>query len=87
VCETIESSDLVINIGPLLSDSNTGGFTRNIPDTKLAILAHDHCQIAGKKFEGMHFLPVLKHIVDELAANSSKYNLPRTQSWKKLEVF
>ncbi|RFU25684.1 hypothetical protein B7463_g10654, partial [Scytalidium lignicola] len=33
--EAVETSDLVLNIGPLLSDSNTGGFTRNISEDRL----------------------------------------------------
>jgi len=87
VCEEVESSDLVLNIGPLLSDSNTGGFTRSIPDKHLVILAHDYCLVHGTKFEGMHFLPILKRIVEELEANEDEYNIPRPQLgvWNKLE--
>jgi pyruvate decarboxylase len=84
--ESLESSDLVLNIGPLLSDSNTGGFTRNIPDNKLVMLAHDHIQIHDKNFEGLHFLPVLKRIVEELEKQPAQYSLPRSQSQARIEV-
>jgi pyruvate decarboxylase len=83
--DAVESSDLVLNIGPLLSDSNTGGFTRNIPSKQLVVLGHDHCQIQDVKFEGIHFLPVLKRVVEELEKQPGQFNLPR-QSFTKLEV-
>jgi pyruvate decarboxylase len=72
--------------GPHLSHSNTGGFTRNIPDDKVVLLAHDYCQVNGKKYKGMHFLPVLKRIVDELKKDPATYHLPRDGFWTKVEV-
>jgi pyruvate decarboxylase len=86
VADAIESSDLVLNIGPLLSDSNTGGFTRNITNDHLIFLGHEYCQIHDKKYEGIHFLPVLKRIVEELEKNPAQYNIPKNQAWSKLEV-
>ncbi|KAH0831667.1 Pyruvate decarboxylase isozyme 2 [Fonsecaea pedrosoi] len=77
VAEGIESSDLVLNLGPLLSDSNTGGFTREIKDEHLVLLGHDSCQVKTQNFGGVHFLPILKKIVSELKANPQKYDLPR----------
>uniref|UniRef100_A0A060T6T9 ARAD1B14806p n=1 Tax=Blastobotrys adeninivorans TaxID=409370 RepID=A0A060T6T9_BLAAD len=66
VAQAIESSDLVINVGPLLSDSNTGGFTRKIDD-KNAILLHNlYCTVRGEKYEGVHFEPVLRRVVKTL---------------------
>lgn len=84
--DAIEGSDLVLNIGPLLSDSNTGGFTRNITNEKLVILGHDCCQVHEDKFPGVHFLPVLKRIVEELKNEAEKYKLPRSQFWTKIEA-
>lgn len=86
IADAIHSSDLVLNIGPLLSDSNTGGFTRDITDANLVSLGHDFVQVRDKKFDGVHFLPVLKQIVEELKKEPSKYNLPRPSVSKKLEV-
>jgi pyruvate decarboxylase len=77
---------LVIDIGPVHSDSNTGGFTRNITDGHTIILAHNYCQVRGKKYEGVHFLPILKRIVEELEKDTVKYDVLKKQSWKKLEV-
>ena len=86
VKDALESSDLVINIGPLLSDSNTGGFTREIPDDKLVILAHDTCQVRGERFPGFHFRPILNRLLQELRKHPKDYGLPRDHSWKRIEV-
>lgn len=77
---------MVLDIGPVHSDSNTGGFTRNIVDDHTIILAHNYCKIRGKKYEGIHFLPILKRIVEELEKEPAKYDVPKKQAWKKLEV-
>jgi len=85
VAEAVHSSDLVINIGPLLSDSNTGAFTREIQDENLVILGHAFCQIRTQKFEGVHFLPILKRLVAELKKDPSAYRLPREQTAEKIQ--
>ena len=86
VAEGVEGSDLVLNIGPLVSDSNSGGFTRKINSAHLAYLGHEYCQIAGQKYDSVHFLPVLEKVVNELEANPTVYNLPRPQNWSKVET-
>jgi pyruvate decarboxylase len=75
---------LVIDIGALHSDSNTGGFTRNITDDHTIILAHNYCQIKGKKYDGVHFLPVLRRIVEEIEKQPEAYT--KKHSWTKLNV-
>ena len=86
VKESLESSDLVINVGPLLSDSNTGGFTREIPESKLVILGHDTCEVRGEKFPGFHFRPILNRLLQELRKHPKGYGIPREHSWKRIEV-
>lgn len=68
---------MVINLGPLLSDSNTGGFSRHIPNHKLVMLAHDYCQIFDERFEGVHFVPVLKRILEEIEKQPNSYKVKR----------
>lgn len=86
MADSIEASDLVLNIGPLPSDSNTGGFTREIKDEHQVWLGHDFCKVQDKTFDGVHFLPVLKKLVAALEAEPKKYNLPRPQTKAKVEV-
>ncbi|TVY28535.1 Pyruvate decarboxylase [Lachnellula hyalina] len=84
--DSLESSDLVLNVGFLLSDSNTGGFTRKIPNGNLVLLGHDYCQIHDKKFDGIHFLPVLKRIVEEIEKDLKQYGLPKSDTRAKVET-
>ncbi|KAJ9609845.1 hypothetical protein H2200_006174 [Cladophialophora chaetospira] len=86
VADSIEASDLVLNIGPLPSDSNTGGFTREIKDEHLIWLGHDFCKVQDQSFEGVHFLPVLKKLVAALESDTKKYNLPRPQKKERVGV-
>ncbi|EHK96998.1 putative Pyruvate decarboxylase isozyme 2 [Glarea lozoyensis 74030] len=86
VADAVHASDLVLNIGPLLSDSNTGGFTRFIKDEHLVYLGHEYCQVQGKKYDGVHLLPVLKKLVEELKKDTGKYNIPRSPKSTKIEV-
>lgn len=86
ICEKVESAELVINVGPLLSDSNTGGYTRNIETEKLILLAHDRCEIFGKVFSKIHFMPVLQRIVAELRRDPTAFYLPRPAYGSRLKV-
>ncbi|KAK6344540.1 hypothetical protein TWF696_008174 [Orbilia brochopaga] len=72
--EAVENhADLVLNIGPHLTSSNTGAFTRQIPENKVIALHPHYCSIFGERFEGIHFVPVLKKIVAEFEKNKDKY--------------
>ena len=86
MADAVHAADFVINLGPLLSDSNTGGFTRVVKDENLIFLGHDYCQIKEKKYENTHFLPILRRIVEELKKEPKSYNLPREQSQAKIQV-
>ncbi|CZT01107.1 related to PDC1-Pyruvate decarboxylase, isozyme 1 [Rhynchosporium graminicola] len=86
VAEAIHGSDLVLNLGPLLSDSNTGAFTREVKDENAVLLGHAFCQIKGKKYDGVHFLPVLRRIVEALKGDTKGYQLPRPSKGARLEA-
>lgn len=55
-------------------------------EKQLILLAHNSCQIQGKMFEGIHFLPVLKRIVESLQGKPEEYHLPKDKSWKVVQV-
>lgn len=77
VAEAVHASDCVLNIGPLLSDSNTGSFSRAISDSSLVFLGHNNCSTPSQNYPSVHFLPVLARIVAELKQNPTAYSLPR----------
>jgi pyruvate decarboxylase len=66
VAEAVHASDLVINVGPLLSDSNTGGFTREVKNENAIMLHPLYCSVKGKVYEGIQFVPVLQKLVEQL---------------------
>jgi pyruvate decarboxylase len=50
VKDAIESSDFVINTGPMISDSNTGGFTRNIKPENVVEIYPDYAIFKGEEY-------------------------------------
>ncbi|KAK9236105.1 thiamine diphosphate-binding protein [Lipomyces kononenkoae] len=76
VAEAVESSDFVLNIGPLLSDSNTGGFTRFIDNKHLIMLHPSYVEVFGVRHDGLHFLPILEKLVAQI--DKSKLPVVRT---------
>ncbi|KAK9470734.1 thiamine diphosphate-binding protein [Dipodascopsis tothii] len=68
VREALEDSDVVLNIGPIISDNNTGAFTRNVPEEKLIVLHPSYVSIRGTVHRGLHFLPILAKLVARLKA-------------------
>jgi len=53
VAAAVEGSDFVINTGPMNSDSNTGGFTRNIKTENVVEIYADHTVFRGKRYENI----------------------------------
>lgn len=80
IAEAVHSSDLVLNIGPFLTDSNTGGFTRDIKDENLVMLHPLYVSVKSpKKMEGVHFLPILKKIVDRIDVSKLAPRQPKPE--------
>lgn len=48
--ELVESSDLLIVIGPYFSDYTTAGWTLQLPEEKCIFIAPDHVHICGKRY-------------------------------------
>jgi pyruvate decarboxylase len=69
--EQLESSDVILYIGPLPSDSATGGFSYGLPAKAKITLHSDFVSIGDQKWEGMHFVPIIKKLVARLRSNSS----------------
>ncbi|CZR68750.1 related to pyruvate decarboxylase [Phialocephala subalpina] len=74
VCKVIEQdSDLVIDLGPLLSDSNTGGHTRKIAESKLITVLPNHVSIGNKTYQEVG----LASFLSALLRSIDKSRLPR----------
>lgn len=68
--ERLESSDMILYIGPLPSDSATGNFSYGLPARAKIMLHSDFVSIGDEKWEGIHFVPVIKKLVARLRSDS-----------------
>lgn len=81
IAESVHASDCVINIGPFLTDSNTGGFSREIKNENAIMLHPLYVSIksASDRYENVHFLPLLKKIVDRIDTSKLAARGPKPQ--------
>jgi indolepyruvate decarboxylase len=54
VREFVESTDLIMHIGSLMCDSNTGGWNQEIGEETLIILRPRFVTCAGKPYDNVH---------------------------------
>jgi pyruvate decarboxylase len=69
--EQLETSDMILYVGPLPSDSATGGFSYGLPVKAKIILHSDFVSIGEEKWEGLHFVPIFKRLTAKLSQNYS----------------
>ncbi len=72
IADFIESSDLVIHIGSLESDLNTGSFTNNVLEKNKIEFTHDYIKIEGETFIVNHYLPILAEVSKRLNPENYK---------------
>ncbi|KAL3477418.1 pyruvate decarboxylase [Aspergillus californicus] len=76
IANTIENeSDLVIDVGPCHSDSNTGGHSRNLSKSAYILIAADYVQIGHARYEKVYLLEFLSRLSHSLPTNPSIRNL------------
>jgi pyruvate decarboxylase len=85
--DAIQSSDLVLDFGPLVTDSNGGGFTRKFKDDCHIEFDHRFVSIRGKRYMGYNFIPVLEKLIKRLdISRLPSVNLADKPVIGKLEV-
>ncbi|ODV84421.1 hypothetical protein CANARDRAFT_8772 [[Candida] arabinofermentans NRRL YB-2248] len=70
VKEAVESGDLILSVGGLLSDFNTGSFSYNYHTTNVIEFHSDFCRIQNAVFEGVGMKFVLERL-DTIIGNLS----------------
>jgi len=94
VKETIEQAALIISIGAIYSDINTGSFSHDLPKTKLIELHSDRTELFHAVYPGVGMKHLLPKLTAKLATPASvmsttpyTYQIPRedhegiTQAW------
>ncbi|KAF9527537.1 pyruvate decarboxylase THI3 [Crepidotus variabilis] len=66
VKESVENAKLIISLGLLSSDFNTGNFSYHIPTNRHIELHSDHCKVQFARFEGIAFKYLLPKLADKL---------------------
>ncbi|KAL2853194.1 thiamine diphosphate-binding protein [Aspergillus pseudodeflectus] len=69
-----EESDLVIDVGFVHSDSNTGGHSRNMPSTEQCIrVAADYVQVGHARYEGVYLVEFLTRLSSSLTTSPASH--------------
>jgi pyruvate decarboxylase len=79
VKEKVENAKLILSIGLLLSDFNTGNFSYAIPTNHHIELHSDYCMVQHARFDGVgmkHLLPKLADRLQQFHGIASKIQVP-----------
>jgi indolepyruvate decarboxylase len=66
VCEFVESCDVVLAVGTLLTDLNTGAFTARLDPARLISIGHHHVTLQGKTHLGLEMSDVLASLAKRI---------------------
>ncbi|KAK7690152.1 hypothetical protein QCA50_006801 [Cerrena zonata] len=80
VKERVENAKLILSIGALKSDFNTGNFTYHIPPTKTIELHSDHTKVQFAIYQGIgmkHLLPKLTARLQPLKETAQQLSVPK----------
>ncbi|KAH8104669.1 pyruvate decarboxylase [Cristinia sonorae] len=80
VKEKVESAKLILSIGALKSDFNTGNFTYHIPISRTIELHSDHTRVQFAAYHGIgmkHLLPKLTAHLQPLSDNARQLSVPK----------
>jgi indolepyruvate decarboxylase len=83
VRDFVEGCDLVIEVGALHSDFNTGAFTAKLDPAKLARITHHRTSIGGKVFPSVEIGDMLASLAKRLPKHHAKHQVwtkPQTDS-------
>ena len=76
VREHVENADLVINVGALWGDFNTGMFTSNLDGHKTIDIYLDHTQVGFAVYEQVYMRDLLTALADRVHGSDPQYTLP-----------
>jgi pyruvate decarboxylase len=73
VREVVENADLILSVGALLSDFNTGSFSYSIKTRNLVEFHSDHVKISNAFFPKLHFKPLLQELIKQVGESVKDY--------------
>uniref|UniRef100_S0BDX7 Pyruvate decarboxylase n=1 Tax=[Candida] sonorensis TaxID=51926 RepID=S0BDX7_9ASCO len=86
---TVESADLILSVGGLLSDFNTGSFSYEYHTNRVIEFHSDYCKVQKALYDNLHMKFVLERLDEELIKASLDYTpipIPKSiQNYKQAE--
>ncbi len=82
VKEAVESADLVLSVGGIMSDFNTGSFSYSYKTSNIIELHSDYCKIKTATFPGVQMKFVLPKLLESIGGYISHYEptiIPNTK--------
>ncbi|KAF5100999.1 hypothetical protein DV451_002339 [Geotrichum candidum] len=76
VAKVVESSDLILSVGALLSDFNTGSFSYGYNTNNLVEFHSDHIKIKRATYEGVSMKPVLRELATRITPRDPALAVP-----------
>ncbi|KAH3661212.1 hypothetical protein OGAPHI_006619 [Ogataea philodendri] len=73
VKEAVESADLILSVGGLLSDFNTGSFTYNYHTTNVIEFHSDFCKVRAATYSNVKMQYVLEKLDEKIKKGTSNY--------------
>lgn len=81
VKERVEGADLVLFVGGLVSDFNSGGFTFHIPRNKTVEFHSDHMKVRYSEFPGITMKYVMQRLIKQIDLSKIKVaSTPRIEN-------
>lgn len=72
--DVIESSDLILSVGAILSDFNTGSFTYSYKTSNVVEFHSDYIKIRNAMYPGIHFRSVLQDLISSVKPYITSYS-------------
>lgn len=73
VKDVVENSDLILSVGSLLSDFNTGSFSYSYKTKNIVEFHSDFIKIRNATFPGLHFKLLLQKLIPQLSDSVQHY--------------
>ncbi|CAN3501306.1 pyruvate decarboxylase isozyme 2 [Diutina catenulata] len=72
--EAVESADLVLSIGALMSDFNTGSFSYKIQTNSVVEFHSNYIKIRSAHYSGVQMKPLLKKLIEGIGEHIKSYS-------------
>ena len=81
VREYVEAADCILNIGAVLTEMETGGYTANLPPEKLIQIIARHASSGYKNYQGIDLKTIVESLVSRLKKEKNRphFEIPKIQ--------